>query len=115
MITPCIPKLLQKKLLFFFTVYKNEWKKHNFWRQKNKISNFSKKIKLNTIGDTDVNKILISKKEPYGIKNSFNYFTGYNDNNVIRPLCVKLPQMTSYARKFDENATISFRVSNKNF
>ena len=46
-------------------------------------------------------------------KNSFKYFVGYNDNNVIRPLYVRLPQMTGYARKFDENATVSFRVNNK--
>ena len=30
----------------------------------------------------------------------FKYFIGYNDNDVIRPLCVKLPQMTGYAKKF---------------
>ena len=27
------------------------------------------------------------------IKNSLKYFTGYNDDNIIRPLCIKLPQM----------------------
>ena len=26
-----------------------------------------------------------------------------------------LPQMTGYARKFDENATMSFRANNKQF
>ena len=41
-----------------------------------------------------------------------NYFVGYN-NNVVRPLCVRLPQMTGYARKFDENATMSFKANNK--
>ena len=30
----------------------------------------------------------------------------------IRPLCIRLPQMTGYVRKFDENAT-SFIVKNK--
>ena len=38
---------------------------------------------------------------------------GYDDNGVIRSLCVRLPQMTGSARKSDENATISFRVNNK--
>ena len=51
----------------------------------------------------DVNKILVSKEEPYGTKNSFKYFIGYNDNDVIRPLCVKLPQMAGYARKCEFN------------
>ena len=57
--------------------------------------------------------LMCSSKEPYGTKNSIKYFTGYNDNDVIRPLCVRLPQMTGYARKFDKNATMSFRVNNK--
>ena len=57
-------------------------------------------------------KILVSKKESYGTKNAFQYFIGYNDN-VIRPLCVRLVQMTGYARKFVENTTMSFRAINK--
>ena len=63
--------------------------------------------------DVDVNKILVSKKEPYGTKNALKYFIKYNDTDVIRLLCLRLPQMTGYARKFDENATMSFRVNNK--
>ena len=62
--------------------------------------------------DIDVNNILVSKKESYGTKNSLKYFIGYNDNDNIRPLCIRLPQMTGYARKFDENA-MSFRVKDK--
>ena len=58
-------------------------------------------------------KYYFLKKEPYGTKNSVKYFIGYNDNDVITPLCVRLPQMTIYTRKFDENATMSFRVNNK--
>ena len=46
-------------------------------------------------------------------KKSFKYLIGYNDNDIIRPLCVKLLQMTGYVRKFDENAAVSFTVKNK--
>ena len=60
-----------------------------------------------------MNKILFSKKEPYGTKNSYKYFIGHNDNDVIRPLCVRLPQMTGYARKFNEKETMSFRANDK--
>ena len=63
--------------------------------------------------DVDVNKILVSEKEPYGTKNALKYFIKYNDNDVIKLLCLRLPQMTGYVRKFDENATMSFRVNNK--
>ena len=46
-------------------------------------------------------------------QNSFKYFIGYNDNDVIRPLCLKLPQMTGYTRKYDENAIMSSKANNE--
>ena len=75
-------------------------------------SNFYKNKKLFNIHDLDVNKILISKKESYGTKNSLKYFIGYNDDDAIRPLCIKLPQMIGYVENFDSNKTMSFKVSN---
>ena len=81
--------------------------------KKIKKSDFYKNKKINKIDDINVNNILISKKEPYGTKNSFKYFIGYNDNDIIRPLCIRLPQMTGYVRKFNENSTMSFRVKDK--
>ena len=88
-------------------------KKINFSDKNIKRSDFYKNKKVTKIDNFDVNKILFSKKEPYGTKNSFKYFIGYNDNDVIRPLCVRLPQMTGYARKVDENATMSFMSNDK--
>ena len=85
----------------------------NFNGKKIRKSTFYKNKKINNIEDIDVNNILVSEKEPYGNKNSLKYFIGYNDNDIIRPLCIRLPQMTGYARKFDENATVSFTVKNK--
>ena len=85
----------------------------NFDDKKIKKSSFYKGKKINNIGDIDVINILVSKKEPYGNKNSLKYFIGYSDNDNIRPSCIRLPQMTGYARKFDENATVSFTVKNK--
>ena len=75
----------------------------NFNDKKIKKSIFYKNKAINNIEDINVNNILVSKKEPYGNKNSFKYFIGYNDNDIIR-----LPQMTGYARKFDENVFHSF-------
>ena len=48
-------------------------------------SHFYNNIKPFHIDDIDVNKILVSKKEPYGKNNALKYFIGYNDNDVIRP------------------------------
>ena len=44
-------------------------------------------------------------------KNSLKYFIGYNDDDIIRPLCIKLPQMTGCVKHFDSNKTMSFKVS----
>ena len=44
-------------------------------------------------------------------KNSLKYFIGYNDDDVIRPLCTKLPQMIGYVKCFDSNKAMSFRVN----
>ena len=85
----------------------------NFNDKKIRKSTFYKNKEIYSIDDIDVNNILVSKKESYDTKTSLKYFIGYNDNDIIRPLCVKLPQMTGYARKFDENATMSFIVKDK--
>ena len=84
-----------------------------FTRKKIFKSEFYKNKKVTKIDDIDVNKVLVSKEEPYGTKNLFKYFIGYNDNNVIRPLCVKLPEMTGYVKKFDKNGTVSFKIRDK--
>ena len=73
--------------------------------------NFYKNKKLFNTYDLDVNKMLVSKKESYGTKNSLKYFIGYNDDDVIRPLCIKLSQMIGYVRHFDSNNTMSFKVN----
>ena len=57
----------------------------NFEDKKINKSPFYKNKKLFNIHDLDVNKILVSKKESYGTKNSLKYFIGYNDDDVIRP------------------------------
>ena len=85
----------------------------NFDDKKIKKSSFYKSRKINNIEEIDVNNILVSKKEPYGTKHSLEYFIRYHDNDNIKPLCIRLPQMTGYARKFDENTTMSFIVKDK--
>ena len=57
----------------------------------------NKNKKVTKIDDIDVKKILVSKEEPYGTKSSFKYFIRSNDN-AIKPLYVKLSQMTGYVK-----------------
>ena len=86
-------------------------KSTNFDDKKINKSSFYKNKELFSLNDIDVNKILVSKKESYGTKNSLKYFTRYNDGDVIRPLCILLPQMIGYVKHFDSNKTMSFKVS----
>ena len=46
-------------------------------------SDLYKNRKVTKINDIDAVKILVSKEEPYGTKNSFKYFIKYNDNGLI--------------------------------
>ena len=77
----------------------------NFGNKKIKISDFYKNKKIFNIDGIDVDKILVSKKVSYSKNNSFKYFIGYNDNDIIRPLFVKLSQTTSYINKFKDKKT----------
>ena len=85
----------------------------NFDVKKINKSNFYKNKKLFNIHDLDVNKILFSKRESCDTKNSLKYFIGYNDDDVIRSLCIKLPQMID-VKHFNSNKTRSFKaIDNK--
>ena len=88
-------------------------------------STFYKNKKLFNIRDIDVNNILVSKKESYGTKNSLKYFIGYNNDEVIRPLCIDckkgpkqfllvyvIPQITTKSFYFFFQQSI--RMSEKN-
>ena len=60
----------------------------NFGDKMIKKSEFYKNRKVIKIDYIDVNKILISKEEPYDPKKSYKYFIGYNYNDAIKPLCI---------------------------
>ena len=72
---------------------------------------FIKTKNIFNIDNNDVNKILVSIKETYGKYNSFKYFIGYDDNDVIRPLYLIISQTTGYINKFDKNkVTMSIMI-----
>ena len=86
--------------------------------KKSKKAAFIKNKKVTRIDDIDVNKILVFKQEPYGTKIHLNTLLDmlfYRIWYVIRPLCIKLSQMSGYVRKFEGNTTMSFKIGNKQF
>ena len=60
-------------------------------RKKIKKSNFNKNKNVFKVDDIDVNKILVSKKEPYGTNKSIKYFIGYNVDNCYQTTMSKTP------------------------
>ena len=74
MITLCI--------LFFLLYIRTSGKNINFEDKKIKKCDFYKNKKITNTDDIDVNKMLVSKKEPYATKKSLKYFIGYNDNGL---------------------------------
>ena len=81
---------------FFLLTIRVSGKNIIFDNGKIKKRNFYKNKKLSKIDDIDVSKILISDKEVHGKKISLKYLNGYNDDDVIRALCIKLLQMIGY-------------------
>ena len=64
-------------------------------------------IALNLV---NINQILISDKLEHNDK-GFKYFIGYKEDDIIRPLCIILPEMSGYIKHFDNGEKkISFKV-----
>ena len=79
-----------------------------------KVTFAIKAKKIFNIDDIDINKILVSKKDQYRKYNSFKYFVGYNDNDVVRPLYLFISQKTGYINIFEKNKmTMAVMVEDK--
>ena len=77
--------------------------------KQNKKKDLCKNKKLPKIDYINVNKILLSKKEP-----SFKNFLKHIGNNDIRPLCIWLLQITGFTKYFKDSKVTSFRIIDKN-
>ena len=67
------------------------------------------------LGSVDLNKIVVPKKWTIDDK-TYNYFCGYLNNDVIKPLCVILPQINGYTNYFDDGGkNMSFVTDDEKF
>ena len=62
------------------------------------------------INNVDIDKILISNKISFGSK-GFQCFIGYKDDNRIKPLCMVLPKISRYGKRFDETNCMLFLIN----
>ena len=67
------------------------------------------------LDSVDLNKIVASNRWKLN-DIAYKYFCGYLNNDVIKPLCVILPQMSRYIKYFDNGGkNMSFVTDNKQF
>ena len=71
---------------------------YNIILNKKEFYSSKQAISLNSV---DLNKIVVSKKWKID-DTTYKYFCGYLNNDVIKPLCVILPQMNGYIKYFND-------------
>ena len=58
----------------------------------------------------DINKIVISDKFKHS-DDGFKYFIGYKEGEIVKPLCIILPQMSGYIKYFENGGkNMSFMI-----
>ena len=73
---------------------------------------FHKSKQAIDLDSVDAGKIVVSDKFKHS-EEGFKYFIGYQEDEIVKPLCIILPQMNSYIKYF-ENAgkNMSFLIKN---
>ena len=65
------------------------------------------------MNSVNTNKIVASDKFKLN-DDGCKYFIGYSDGNVIKPLCIILPQMNGYIKYFDNGGkNMSFKIEDE--
>ena len=84
---------------FVFAQYKNEWKdiKTNIRVNKKEFHKSKQTINLDLV---TLNQIVVSDKFKHS-DDGFKYFIGYKKGEIVKPLCIILPQMTGYIKHFE--------------
>ena len=57
------------------------------------------------VDSVDLSKIVVSSRWKLN-DTTYKYFCGYLNNDVLKPLCVILPQMSGYIKYFDNGGKI---------
>ena len=89
---------------------KKTLKFNNIRVNKKKFHIFKKAIDLMSV---TVNKIVVSDKFNHD-EDCFKYFIGYPKGEIVRPLCIILPQMNGYIKYFEHgNPNMSFLIKDE--
>ena len=81
-------------------------------KEVDKKKNYSSKEAI-LLDYVDLSKIVVSSRWKLN-DTTYKYFCGYLNNDVIKPLCVILPQMSGYIKYFDNGGkNMSFVTDDK--
>ena len=81
---------------FVFAQYKNELKFDEIRVNKKEFHKFKQPINLSLV---NVDQIVVSDKFKHS-DDGFKYFIGYKEGEIVKPLCIILPQMSGYIKYF---------------
>ena len=88
---------MSEKTLKFDNIRVN---KREFHKSKQKID----------LKSVNVNQIVVSDKFEHS-DDGFKYFIGYQEGEIVKPLCIILPQMSGYIKYFNSGGkNMSFMV-----
>ena len=74
---------------------------------------FHKSKKPVDLMSVNVDQIVVSDKFKHN-NESFKYFIGYQEDKIIKPLCIVLPQMNGYIKYFENGGkNMSFLIKNE--
>ena len=74
-----------------------------FWAKEVNKKDFNSSKSAILLNDVDVSKIVVSNKWKIN-ETTCKFFIGYVSKDVIRPLCVILPQMNGFIKYFEDDS-----------
>ena len=105
---------LQNKYILFSQYKKMSEKTLNFDNinvNKKEFHKFKQSVDLDLI---NVDQIVVSDKFKHS-DDGFKYFIGYKEGEIVKPLCIILPQMTGYIKYFENGGkNMSFIIKDDN-
>ena len=73
---------------------------------------FHKSKQAIDLDSVDTNKIVVSDKFKHS-EEGYKYFIGYQEDEIVKPLCIILPQMNGYIKYFENGGkNMSFLIKN---
>ena len=103
-------KKISRIIFVFFLIQKvseKTLKFNNVRVNKKEFHKFTEPIDLMSV---NVDQIVLSDKFKHN-KEGFNYFIGYQKSEIVKPLCIILPQMSGYIKYFEKSGkNMSFLI-----